>query len=290
MFTGSFVAIVTPFRKGKVDERALAELIEWQIAQGTNGIVPCGTTGESATLSHAEHNRVIELTVEVVKRRVPVIAGTGSNSTDEAIDLTRHAKEAGADGALLITPYYNKPTQEGLYRHYKAIAEAVDLPLVLYNIPGRTGVNMLPSTIARLSVIKTIVGVKEGSGSVQQASDVVQMCGERLTVLAGDDSLTLPMMAVGAKGVITVTANLVPADMAALVNRFAEGQVEEARRIHFKLSPLFAALFFETNPIPVKEALGMMGKIDPELRLPLCPMAQDTRDKLVRVLKDAGLI
>lgn len=290
MFTGSLVAIVTPFRKGMVDERALAELIEWQIAKGTNGIVPCGTTGESATLSHDEHNRVIELTVEVVNRRVPVIAGTGSNSTDEAIMLTKHAKEAGVDGALLITPYYNKPTQEGLYRHYKAVAEAVDLPLVLYNIPGRTGVNMLPTTIARLSAIKTIVGVKEGSGSVQQASDVVQMCGDRLTVLSGDDSLTLPMMAVGAKGVITVTANLVPTDMANLVKAFADGKVDEARRIHFKLSPLFAALFFETNPIPVKEALGMMGKIDPELRLPLCPMAQDTREKLVRVLKDAKLI
>jgi len=290
MFTGSLVAIVTPFRKGKVDERALAGLIEWQIAKGTNGIVPCGTTGESATLSHEEHNRVIELTVEVVHRRVPVIAGTGSNSTDEAITLTRHAKQAGVDGALLITPYYNKPTQEGLYRHYKAVAEAVELPLILYNIPGRTGVNMMPATIARLSGIKTIVGVKEGSGSVQQASDVVQMCGDRLTVLAGDDSLTLPMMAVGAKGVITVTANLVPTEMANLVKAFADGKIEEARRIHFQLSPLFAALFYETNPIPVKEALGMMGKIDPELRLPLCPMAQDTRDKLVRVLKDAGLI
>lgn len=290
MFTGSLVAIVTPFRAGKVDERALAELIEWQIAKGTNGVVPCGTTGESATLSHDEHDRVIELTVEVVNRRVPVIAGTGSNSTDEAITLTKHAKQAGADGALLITPYYNKPTQEGLYRHYKAVAEAVDLPLVLYNIPGRTGVNMLPATIARLAAIKTIVGVKEGSGSVQQASDVVQMCGDRLTVLAGDDSLTLPMMAVGGKGVITVTANVVPTEMAALVKAFAEGKIDEARRIHFKLSPLFAALFFETNPIPVKEALGMMGKIDPELRLPLCPMAQDTREKLVRVLKDAGLI
>jgi 4-hydroxy-tetrahydrodipicolinate synthase len=191
---------------------------------------------------------------------------------------------------LLITPYYNKPTQEGLYRHYKAVAESVDLPLVLYNIPGRTGVNMLPSTIARLSSIKTIVGVKEGSGSVQQASDIVQMCGDRLTVLAGDDSLTLPMMAVGGKGVITVTANIVPAEMAALVNAFSSGRIADAQRIHFKLSPLFAALFFETNPIPVKEALGMMGKIDPELRLPLCPMAQDTREKLVRALKDAGLI
>lgn len=290
MFTGSLVAIVTPFRKGKVDERALADLIEWQIANGTNGIVPCGTTGESATLSHDEHNRVIELTVEVVRRRVPVVAGTGSNSTDEAIALTKHAKQAGADAALLITPYYNKPTQEGLYRHYRAVAEAVDLPLVLYNIPGRTGVNMLPATIARLTTLPTIVGVKEGSGSVQQASDLVLMCGNRLTVLAGDDALTLPMMAVGGKGVITVTANIVPAEMARLVASFAEGKIEEARRIHFKLSPLFAALFFETNPIPVKEALSLMGKIDPELRLPLCPMANDTREKLIQALKDALLI
>jgi 4-hydroxy-tetrahydrodipicolinate synthase len=290
MFTGSLVAIVTPFRQGTVDERALAELIEWQIANGTNGIVPCGTTGESATLSHSEHNRVIELTVEVVHRRVPVIAGTGSNSTAEAITLTKHAKQAGADGALLITPYYNKPTQEGLYRHYTAVAEAVDLPIILYNIPGRTGVNMLPSTITRLSAIKTIVGVKEGSGSVQQASDIVQMCGDRLTVLAGDDSLTLPMMAVGAKGVITVTANVMPMEMAGLVKAFASGRIDEARRIHFKLSPIFAALFYETNPIPVKEALGLMRKIDPELRLPLCPMAQDTREKLIRILKDAALI
>lgn len=290
MFTGSLVAIVTPFRQGKIDERALAELIEWQIANGTNGIVPCGTTGESATLSHDEHNRVIELTVEVVHRRVPVIAGTGSNSTEEAIALTRHAKQAGVDAALMITPYYNKPTQEGLYRHYKAVADAVDLPLVLYNIPGRTGVNMLPATIARLSAIQTIMGVKEGSGSVQQASDIVQLCGDRLTVLAGDDSLTLPMMAVGARGVITVTANIMPVEMANLVQAFAEGKIEAARRLHFKLSPLFAALFYETNPIPVKEALGLMGKIDPELRLPLCSMAQDTREKLIRVLKEAALI
>jgi 4-hydroxy-tetrahydrodipicolinate synthase len=290
MFTGSLVAIVTPFRKGKLDERAFGDLIEWQIAKGTNGIVPCGTTGESATLSYEEHNRVVELTVEVVRRRVPVIAGTGSNSTDEAIALTKQAKQTGADGALLITPYYNKPTQEGLYRHYKAVADAVDLPLVLYNIPGRTGVNMLPGTIARLSAIKNFVGVKEGSGSVQQASDIVQMCGDRLTVLAGDDALTLPMMAVGGKGVITVTANIVPTEMANLVKAFDAGQIADARAIHFKLSPLFAALFYETNPIPVKEALGMMGKIDPELRLPLCPMGQENRDKLVRVLKDAGLI
>jgi 4-hydroxy-tetrahydrodipicolinate synthase len=290
MFTGSHVAIVTPFRKGKVDERALGDLIEWQIAKGTNGIVPCGTTGESATLSHEEHNRVIELTVEVVRRRVPVTAGTGSNSTDEAISLTKHAKEAGADAALLITPYYNKPTQEGLYRHYKAIAEAVDLPLVLYNIPGRTGVNMLPTTIARLAVIQNIVGVKEGSGVIQQASDIVHMCGDRLAVLAGDDAMTLPMMAVGGQGVITVTANIAPTEMANLVKAFTDGNIAEARRIHFQLSPLFAALFYETNPIPVKEALGMMGKIDPELRLPLCPMGKENRDKLMQVMKESRFI
>jgi 4-hydroxy-tetrahydrodipicolinate synthase len=290
MFTGSHVAIVTPFRKGKVDERALGDLIEWQIAKGTNGIVPCGTTGESATLSHEEHNRVIELTVEVVRRRVPVMAGTGSNSTDEAISLTKHAKDAGADAALLITPYYNKPTQEGLYRHYKAIAEAVDLPLVLYNIPGRTGVNMLPTTIARLAVIQNIVGVKEGSGVIQQASDIVLACGDRLAVLAGDDAMTLPMMAVGGRGVITVTANIAPTEMANMVKAFAAGNLEEARRIHFQLSPLFAALFYETNPIPVKEALGMMGKIDPELRLPLCSMGKDNRDKLMQVMKESRFI
>lgn len=290
MFSGSLVAIVTPFRNGKVDERAFGDLIEWQIANGTNGIVPCGTTGESATLTHEEHHRVVRLTVEVVKGRIPVIAGTGSNSTEEAISLTRHAREAGADGALLITPYYNKPTQEGLYRHYKAVAEAVDIPLVLYNIPGRTGVNMLPATVARLAVMKNIVGIKEGSGSVQQASDIAQMCGDRLAVLSGDDALTLPMMAVGGKGVITVTANVVPKEMAQLVSSFLGGRIDEARRIHFTLSPLFAALFYETNPIPVKEALGMMGKIDPELRLPLCAMGVDTRNQLARVLKEMRLI
>lgn len=290
MFAGSLVAIVTPFRKGKLDERAFGDLIEWQIANGTNGIVPCGTTGESATLTHDEHHRVVKLAVEVARRRVPVIAGTGSNSTEEAISLTRHAKEDGADGALLITPYYNKPTQEGLYRHYKAVAEGVEIPQILYNIPGRTGVNMLPATVARLSAMKNIVGIKEGSGSVQQASEIAQICGERLTVLAGDDALTLPMMAVGGKGVITVTANVMPKDMAQLVNTFLNGQILESRQLHFKLSPLFNALFLETNPIPVKEALGLMGKIDPELRLPLCAMSTDNREKLIRVMKDMDLV
>ena len=290
MFHGSMVAIVTPFKKGKLDEKALGDLIDWQIAQGTHGIVPCGTTGESATLTHEEHERVVAFTVEAAKGRVPVIAGSGSNSTDEAIALTKHAKKAGADGALLITPYYNKPTQEGLYRHYKAVAEAVDLPIVLYNIPGRTSVNMLPPTVARLSSIRHIVAIKEGSGSLQQVSDIIQACGERMTVLSGDDALTLPMMALGAKGVITVTANIVPKDMAKLVEAFAAGKLADARKLHYKMSPLFAALFYETNPIPVKEAMGMMGKCSAELRLPLCPMAADTREKLSRALKDYGLI
>jgi 4-hydroxy-tetrahydrodipicolinate synthase len=290
MFSGSIVAIVTPFRKGRVDERALGDLIEFQLANGTDGIVPCGTTGESATLSHQEHERVVAFTIEAVKRRVPVIAGTGSNSTDEAIALTGHAKKVGADGALLITPYYNKPMQEGLFRHYKAVAEAVDLPLVLYNIPSRTSVNMLPSTVGRLAAIRNIVAIKEGSGSLQQVSEILQACGDRLTVLSGDDPLTIPMMAVGAKGVITVTANIAPADMAAMVDAFAAGQLDRARRLHDKLFPLFTALFYETNPIPVKAALAMMGKIDGELRLPLCPMASESREKLARVMKEYGLI
>jgi 4-hydroxy-tetrahydrodipicolinate synthase len=290
MFDGSSVAIVTPFKNGRVDERALCDLIEFQIAQGTDGIVPCGTSGESATLTYEEHDRVIECAVEAVRHRVPVIAGTGSNSTDEAIVLTKHAKTAGADGALLICPYYNKPTQEGLYRHYKTIAEAVDLPLVLYNIPSRTSVNMLPSTVARLSAIRNIVAIKEGAGSLQQVSEIIEACGERITVLSGDDALTLPMMAVGAKGVITVTANVAPADMAALVDAFAAGHLDRAKTLHYKLYPLLTALFYETNPIPVKEALAMMGKIDPELRLPLCPMSSENRDKLTRVMKDYGLI
>ncbi len=290
MFKGSLIAIVTPFKKGRLDERALGDLIEFQIANGTHGIVPCGTTGESATLSHDEHNRVIAFTVETVKRRVPVIAGSGSNSTEEAIALTQFAKKAGADAALLITPYYNKPTQEGLYRHYKAVAEAVDLPLVLYNIPGRTSVNMVPATVARLSAVRNIVAIKEGSASLQQVSEIVQACGDRMTILSGDDPLTLPMMAVGATGVITVTANIAPKDMADMVNAWAAGRFEEAKRLHYKLYPLFTALFLETNPIPVKEALALMGRIDGELRLPLCPMGQDTREKLIRAMKDYGLL
>ncbi len=289
MFSGSLVAIVTPFKDGRFDETAYAELIEFQIANGTHGIVPCGTTGESATLSHEEHERVVALTVEIVNRRVTVIAGTGSNSTDEAIAFTKQAQAVGADGALLITPYYNKPTQEGLFQHYSAVAKASPIPLVLYNIPGRTGVNMTPETVARLADIPSIVAIKEGSGSLQQVSAIIEQCGDRMTVLAGDDPLTLPMMAIGAKGVITVTANIAPADMANMVNLALKGNYEDARVLHYKLAPLFSALFLETNPIPTKAALSKMGKIQHELRLPMTKISSDNQNKLYQVMKNCGL-
>ena len=290
MFDGSLVAIVTPFKNGKLDEKAFTDLVEFQITNGTHGIVPCGTTGESATLSHEEHERLVALTVEVANRRVPVIAGTGSNSTDEAIAFTKHAKSVGADGALLITPYYNKPTQEGLFQHYAAVAKAADIPLVLYNIPGRTGVNMNPGTVARLATLPSVVAIKEGSGSLPQVSDIIQQCTDQISVISGDDGLTLPMMALGAKGVITVTANIAPADMANLVNAALKGNFDEARTLHYKLAPLFTALFYETNPIPVKAALAHMGKIQNDLRLPLTPMSPDLRDKLHQAMKSSGLM
>ncbi|HUJ79284.1 MAG TPA: 4-hydroxy-tetrahydrodipicolinate synthase [Nitrospiria bacterium] len=290
MFKGSLVAIITPFRNGRLDEEALGRLIEWQIAEGTHGIVPCGTTGESATLSHDEHRRVIEFTVSAVNQRVPVVAGTGSNSTEEAIALTRHARQAGADGALLITPYYNKPTQEGLYRHYRAIAESVDLPLMLYNIPGRTSVNMLPATVARLTHLPTIVSIKEGSGSIQQMDDVLQLCGDRLTVLSGDDAMTLPLMALGGHGAVSVVANVAPRESATLVTAASKGDFAQARMLHRRLVPLVNALFLETNPIPVKTALALMGRCGDEMRLPLCGMQGETKEKLAAALKKHGLI
>ncbi len=290
MFSGSYVAIVTPFSRGRFDEKAMADLIEFQIANGTHGIVPCGTTGESATLSPQEHERVIAATIEMVNKRVPVIAGTGSNSTDEAITFTRHAKKAGANGALLITPYYNKPPQEGLYRHFAAVAQAVDLPLILYNIPGRTSINMLPATVARLSQIGGIIGIKEGSGSLQQVSDIIDQSKPGFLVLSGDDPLTLPIMAIGGKGVITVTANIAPKDMATMVSAALKGDYEKARSLHYKLSPLFGALFLETNPIPVKAALAMIGKGSEEVRLPLTPLAQEFLAKLKDALTKSGLL
>ncbi len=290
MFSGSLVAIVTPFSNGKFDEQAMAALIEFHIANGTHGIVPCGTTGESATLTPEEHERVVAVTVEIVNKRTPVIAGTGSNSTDEAIVFTKHAKAVGADGALLITPYYNKPTQEGLFRHFETVAKAVELPQILYNIPGRTSINMLPATTARLSHIPNIIGIKEGSGSLQQVSEIIHQSKPGFLVLSGDDPLTLPMMSLGAKGVITVTANVAPKAMANMVSAALKGEYEQAQTFHYQLTPLFSALFLETNPIPVKTALGFMGKISEEVRLPLTPLADEHRPKLREALQRASIL
>ena len=278
MFKGSIVAIVTPFKNGKVDEKALGDLIDWHIKQGTDAIVPCGTTGESATLDYEEHYRVIQFTVEAVNKRVPVIAGTGANATDETIMITREAKKAKADAALIVAPYYNKPTQEGLYRHYKAVAEAVKIPIILYNVPGRTAVNMLPPTVARLAEIKNIVAIKEATGDMKQVSEVIRLCGNKITVLSGDDFTTLPLMALGGKGVISVVANVAPKLVSQMCALWANGKFDEARKLHYKLEPLNASMFIETNPIPVKTALAMMGKIQEEFRLPLCEMAPANKE------------
>lgn len=290
MFKGAIVAIITPFKNGQVDEEALRKLIEFQIENGTSGIVPCGTTGESATLTHEEHDRVIEITIDAVKKRIPVIAGTGSNSTAEALRLTKHACEAGADGALVVCPYYNRPTQEGLYQHYKAIAEEVPIPIVVYNIPGRTGVNMNPDTLARLAKIPNIVGVKEAAGSIKQMSDIIGLCDPDFDVLSGDDAFTLPLLALGGKGIISVISNVAPADMAEMVSAFEAGDLEKARRLHYKMIPLIDSLFVETNPVPVKAALSMMGMIEYELRLPLCKLTQGSYDRLKKAMIDYGLI
>jgi len=290
MFSGAIVAIVTPFKEGKVDERSLRELIEFQIKNGTDGIVPCGTTGESSTLSHEEHDRVIEITVDAVKKRVPVIAGTGSNSTDEALRLTKHAYEAGADGALSVCPYYNRPTQEGLYQHFKIIAETVPIPIVPYNIPSRTGVNLMPETVARLAKISNIVGIKEASGSLKQMQDVISLCGEKFDVLSGDDFFTFPLLSIGGRGVISVVSNIVPADMAAMIDAFEAGDIKKAKKLHHKLVPLVDSLFIETNPVPVKAALSMMGKISYDVRLPMYKMSDSNYEKLKAVMKNYGLI
>jgi 4-hydroxy-tetrahydrodipicolinate synthase len=290
MFKGSLVALVTPFKNGKFDEKTYGDLIEWHIAQGTHGIVPCGTTGEASTLDFEEHYRVIEVAVKVAKKRIPIVAGTGANATDEAITITKKAKDLGADGALLVTPYYNKPTQEGLYRHYKAVAEAVDIPMVLYNVPGRTAVNMLPPTVARLAEIKNIVGVKEATGDMKQVSELIRLCGDRITVLSGDDFTTLTLLALGGQGVISVVANVAPKDSADMYNAWEAGDITKARALHYKLEPLNYAMFIETNPIPVKTSLALMGKISEEFRLPLCEMSAANKDKLKGVLKNAGLI
>jgi 4-hydroxy-tetrahydrodipicolinate synthase len=290
MFKGSMVAIVTPFKKGKVDEKALEKLIEWHINEGTHAIVPCGTTGESSTLDYEEHYRVIEITVKVVNKRIPVIAGTGSNSTEEAIMIARKAEKLGADGSLSVTPYYNKPTQEGLYRHFKEIADKTGLPMILYNVPGRTSVNMLPQTVARLAEHPRIKGIKEATGDMKQVSEIIRLCGPDFAVFSGDDFTNLTLLALGGKGFISVTANICPKDMAELFNSWERGDIARARELHYKLEPINKAMFIETNPIPVKTALAMMGKIKEELRLPLCEMSEANKQKVAEVLRSAGLI
>jgi len=291
MFKGSIVAIVTPFKDGKVDEEKLKELIEFQIKNGTSGIVPCGTTGESATLSFEEHEHVIEITIKQVRGRIPVIAGTGSNSTEEAIMLTKHAEKAGADASLQVSPYYNRPTQKGLYEHFKAVADSVKIPILLYNIASRTGVNIEPETMAKLAQdCKNIVGVKEASGNLEQMSRIKKLCGSNFVLISGDDSLTLPILSIGGTGVISVVANIVPKDVASLVSEFEKGNIKKAQEIHYKLLPLVKAMFIETNPIPVKTALGLLGMCKPDLRLPLCAMSAENLEKLKKALKDYGLL
>ncbi len=285
---GNYAALVTPFRNGRIDERRFAEQIERQIKAGVAGLVPCGTTGESATLSHDEHDRVIELTIAIAAGRVTVMAGTGSNSTSEAIRLTENAAKAGADCALLIAPYYNKPTQLGLYEHYREVAKAVDIPLVVYNIPGRTGINIQPSTMARLAEIRNIAGLKDASGSMDYISELRSLTGDRFAVLAGDDTLTLPLMALGARGVICATSNVLPKEYSDLCALCLKGKYAEARKLHDRVFPLTKTLFMETNPIVVKAALEMMGLDSGELRLPLYPASKATREVLARELKALG--
>jgi 4-hydroxy-tetrahydrodipicolinate synthase len=288
-FSGSMCALVTPFRRGAVDYPALEALVEAQIAGGQKALVPCGSTGESATLSHEEHSAVVAAVVRAVRGRVPVIAGTGSNSTAEAIRLTREAEESGAAGALLISPYYNKPTQDGIVEHYAAVAKASKLPLIVYNIPGRTASTIEPATLARLAEIDTIVAVKESTGSLDRVMDTIAACGDRLAVLSGDDSLALPMIAMGAVGVISAVANVVPAEMARLADAALAGRWDEARRLHYRILPLIRACFLETNPIPMKAALALLGRCEDELRLPLLRMSAKPREVLRAELAALGL-
>jgi 4-hydroxy-tetrahydrodipicolinate synthase len=290
MFTGVITALVTPFRGGRLDEEALRRLVDEQIAAGIDGLVPCGTTGESPTLDYEEHVRVIRVVVEATRKRVPVIAGTGSNSTRETIDMSRAAREVGADGLLLVTPYYNKPTQDGLYRHFKTVLEEVPLPSVVYNVPGRTGCDMLPDTIARLCEGPALVGVKEATGSAARASQILALVGDRLAVLSGDDATAFPLYALGARGCISVVSNVAPADMAAMWDAAAAGDWARARSLHYRLLPLSEGLFIETSPIPVKGALAMMGRIADEIRPPLYPLAGANREKVRAILGSLKLI
>ena len=288
-FAGLTVAIVTPFKAGRVDETALKNMVDWQISQGTNGICPVGTTGECPTLSTEEHERVIAIVCEHAAGRIKVMAGTGSNSTSEAIELTRFAKSVGADGAMMVAPYYNKPTGEGFYQHYRAVAEAVDIPIILYNIPGRTAKNMEPDVVARIAEIPNVVAIKEATGSMDQASQTLAQTN--LTVLSGDDSLTLPLLAMGASGIVSVVGNIVPGDMLQLLKAFKAGNVAEAQRWHFKLFSLCRDMLgIATNPIPVKIAMKMLGRDTGELRLPLTPLSSAEEDRLRKTLVAYGLL
>lgn len=288
IFQGSMVALVTPFKDGEVDEKSLVKLLDFHLQAKTDVIIPCGTTGESTTLSHDEHRRVMSLVIEHVAGRVPVICGAGSNSTAEALELVQYAERLKANGVLVVTPYYNKPTQEGLFRHYAYLAEHTSIPIVLYNVPGRTGVCLAPETVARLAKFSNIVAVKEASGNLDQVDQIRSLCG--LSILSGEDSLTLPMMAIGAKGVISVTANVVPHLVRKMVHAALEGDWDKAREAHIQLYPLSKVLFVESNPIPVKAALGLMKMICPDLRLPLCEISRDNLGKVKKVLKDLGAI
>jgi 4-hydroxy-tetrahydrodipicolinate synthase len=290
MFKGVITALVTPLRNDRVDEEALRRLVDEQITSGVDGLVPVGTTGESPTLTSEEHIRVVEIVVQQAKQRVPVIAGTGANSTHEAIELTLAAKAVGADATLQVTPYYNKPTQDGLYRHFKTIALAAGLPMVVYNVPGRTGCDLLPDPIARLCDVPLMVGVKEATGNMQRAAQIIARVGDRLSLLSGDDATAMPLYAVGGHGCISVVSNVAPADMAAMWDAAAAGDWRRARELHYKLFPLSEGLFIEANPIPVKTALAMMGKIADEIRPPLYPMAGANRDKIKKILTDLKLI
>ncbi|MDP8266670.1 MAG: 4-hydroxy-tetrahydrodipicolinate synthase [Candidatus Aceula meridiana] len=291
MLKGSIVAIVTPFLNGKVDEKKLSELVAFHIKNGTNAILPCGTTGESPTLTPKEHERVIEVCIEAANKKIPILAGTGSNATAEAITLTQHAAKVGADASLQVTPYYNKPMQEGIYQHFKAVADSVDIPIILYNIAGRTARNIEPETMARLAKdCKNIIGVKEASGSLDQTSAIRQLCGEKFLIFSGDDALTLPTMSVGGVGVISVVANIVPGEVASLCQAVQEGDMKKAQKIHYKLLPLVKAMFIETNPIPVKTAMGLLSLCSSELRLPMSTMADKNVSALKQALVDYGLL
>jgi len=292
MFKGSMVAIVTPFKNNgtELDELKLKNLVDFQISNNTFVIVPCGTTGESATLSIEEHERVIDIVIRTAKGKAKVMAGTGSNNTNEAIKLTRHAKEAGADGALIITPYYNKPTQEGIYRHFRALSDSVDIPLIAYNIASRTGTNITPETMQRLSTLKNVVAVKEASGNLNQMAEIRNMCDADFDLISGDDSVTLPVLAIGGCGVISVIANIIPKDVSDMVSAYMNGDIEKARDLYYKTLPLVKAMFIETNPIPIKTAMSMLGMIEPDMRLPMCNISEANKEKLKQALRKYGLM